>query len=251
MKLISWNVNGIRSVLNKGFADFVKTESPDILCIQETKANPDQVDKLLIDYPNHYWNTAVKKGYSGTAVFSKYKPLNVSYGLNLPHHDNEGRTVCLEFPHYYLVNSYFPNSQRGLARLSYRQNWDKDFLVFIKKLEEKKPVILCGDLNVAHTDKDLANPKSNYNKNPGFTQAEIDGFNNLLNSGFIDTFRMFNQDNGHYTWWSYMFNARVKNIGWRIDYFCASNVLKDKIKESVILKEVKGSDHCPVRLILK
>ena len=251
MKLISWNVNGIRAVLQKGFVDFVKAESPDIICIQETKANPDQVDKLLVDYPYHYWNTAAKKGYSGTAVFSRYKPLNVIYGINNALHDSEGRTVCLEFPNYHLVNAYFPNSQRGLTRLSYRQTWDKDFLSFVKKLEEKKPVVLCGDLNVAHTDKDLANPKSNYNKNPGFTQAEIDGLNNLLNSGFIDTFRMFNKEPRNYTWWSYMFNARAKNIGWRIDYFCASNVLKDKIKESVILKEVKGSDHCPVRLILK
>ena len=251
MKLISWNVNGIRSILQKGFPGFVETEAPDLLCLQETKANPDQVDKLLIDYPFHYWNTAVKKGYSGTAIFSKHKPLNVSYGINHQAHDNEGRTVCVEFPDYYLVNAYFPNSQRGLARLDYRQTWDKDFLNFIKKLEERKPVILCGDLNVAHTDKDLANPKSNYNKNPGFTQAEIDGFTNLLNSGFIDTFRMFNQEPGNYTWWSYMFNARAKNIGWRIDYFCASKILKDRIKEAFILKEIKGSDHCPVKLVLK
>ena len=250
-KLISWNVNGIRAVLNKGFKDFVKKQDPDILCIQETKAHPDQVDEILKEYEHHFWNSAEKKGYSGTAVFSKIKPLSVHYGKDKDNHKGEGRIIALEFENYFLVNVYTPNSGRGLVRLDYRQEWDKKFFQYLKNLEKSKPVIICGDLNVAHTDIDLANAKSNYNKTAGYTQQEIDGLQRYLDHGFIDTFREFNQEPGNYTYWSYMFNARAKNIGWRIDYFLTSKILKDKIKKSFILPEVLGSDHCPVGIELE
>jgi exodeoxyribonuclease-3 len=250
MKIISWNVNGIRAVMTKGFPDFVKKYNPDILCLQETKAHPDQVDELLHDYEHHFWNSADKKGYSGTAIFSKIKPLNVSYGGGIDVGDSEGRIVTAEFDEFFLVNVYTPNAKRGLARLDYRQEWDKLFYAYLKELEKSKPVITCGDLNVAHTEIDLARPKNN-TKNAGFTQEERSGFQRYLDGGFLDTFRMFNQDPENYTWWSYMFNARAKNLGWRIDYFLASEKLKNNIISAEILNEVMGSDHCPVTLNLK
>jgi len=251
MKIISWNVNGIRAVLKKGFLDFVKKEDPDILCIQETKAHPDQVDEMLNHYEHHFWNSAEKKGYSGTAVFSKIKPLSVHYGRDNDNHKGEGRIITLEFEDYFLVTVYTPNSGRGLTRLDYRQEWDQKFLQYLKELEKKKQVILCGDLNAAHTEIDLANPKSNYNKTAGYTQQEIDGLQRYFDHGFVDTFREFNKQPGNYTYWSYMFNARSKNIGWRIDYFLVSNRLKGKVKNSFILPEVIGSDHCPVGILLE
>jgi len=250
MKIISWNVNGIRAVMKKGFPDFVKKYDPDILCLQETKAHPDQVDELLHDYEHHFWNSADKKGYSGTAIFSKIKPLNVSYGGGIDVGDTEGRIVTAEFEEFFLVNVYTPNSKRGLARLDYRQEWDKLFFNYLKELEKSKPVITCGDLNVAHTEIDLARPKNN-TKNAGFTPQERSGFQKYLDNGFLDTFRIFNQDPENYTWWSYMFNARAKNLGWRIDYFLTSEKLKKNIISAEILKDVMGSDHCPVTLNLK
>ncbi|MBI3032544.1 exodeoxyribonuclease III [Candidatus Woesearchaeota archaeon] len=254
VKLISWNVNGIRAAMKNGFSHAIKQINPDILCIQETKAHPEQVDELLTEFPYHHWNSAEKKGYAGTAIFSKIKPLSVSYGLDhksTDEADTEGRVLTLEFKEYYLVTVYTPNSQRGLLRLKYREQWDKEFLKFLKSLEKNKPVIVCGDLNVAHAPLDLANPKSNYNKTAGYTQVEIDGFSNLLQAGFIDTFREFSQNPGQYTWWSYMFNARAKNIGWRIDYFLISKGLKSKLKDAFILSTIHGSDHCPVGIELK
>jgi len=248
MKLISWNVNGIRAVLGKGFHDFVHKYSPDILCLQETKATPEQVELELGGYPYHYWNSAVKKGYSGTAIFSTKEPSSVSYGIGIEEHDQEGRVITADFGDFWLVNVYVPNSQRGLNRLPYRhQKWDVDFLAYLKKLETKKPVIVCGDLNVAHKEIDLANPKSNV-KNAGFTPEERQGFDNVVAAGFVDTFREFTKEGGHYSWWSYMGHAREKNVGWRIDYFCVSGVLMEKVNKSYILPDVKGSDHAPVVL---
>ena len=246
MKIISWNVNGIRAVLKKGFIDFINKTNPDIICIQETKASPEQVDLTLEKYPYKYWNSAIKKGYSGTAIFSKVKPLNVENDLKIEKHDQEGRVICFELENYYLVTVYTPNSKRDLSRLNYRQKeWDIDFLKYLKKLESKKPVIFCGDLNVAHKEIDLKNPKPN-KKNAGFTNEEKEGFENYILSGFVDTFRIFNQEPGHYTWWSYMSNARAKNIGWRIDYFCVSEQIKNKISKSIILTDIMGSDHAPI-----
>ena len=246
MKFLSWNVNGIRAVITKGFYDVVNKYKPDIICLQETKANKDQVDLQLPFYPYLYWNSAEKKGYSGTAIFSKVKPLNYHYGLNIKKHDHEGRVITLEFKKYYVVTVYAPNSKRELLRLDYRQKeWDVDFLKFLKKLEEKKPVILCGDLNVAHKEIDLKNPKNN-RRNPGFSDEEREGFDNYINAGFIDTFREFTKEGGHYTWWSYMFQSRLKDIGWRIDYFCISPSLRPQLEKSYILKDVLGSDHAPV-----
>ena len=250
MKFISWNVNGIRAVIKKGFYDFINEYNPDIICIQETKAHKEQVDLILPDYPYQYWNSAVKKGYSSTAIFSKKKPLNIINDMGIEEHDQEGRVIALEFEEYYLVTVYTPNSKRELLRLDYRKIWDKDFLTYMKKLEKVKPVIFCGDLNVAHTEIDLKNPKTNHS-NPGFTDEERGGFTNIVNNGFIDTFREFNKEGGHYTWWSYMFQARTKDIGWRIDYFCISQSLKSKLKDSYILKDVMGSDHAPVVMEFK
>tara|TARA_B100001142_G_scaffold60419_2_gene59417 strand:- start:7945 stop:8700 length:756 start_codon:yes stop_codon:yes gene_type:complete len=247
MKFISWNVNGIRAVLKKGFMDFLEKENPDIICLQETKAHKEQVDINLEGYPFDYWNSAIKKGYSGTAIFSKKEPLSVIYDMDIEVHDQEGRVITLEFEDYYLVTVYTPNSKRELLRLEYRQEWDKDFLNFLKELEKKKPVIFCGDLNVAHKEIDLKNPKTN-RRNPGFTDEERASFDNIVNSGFADTFREFNSEEGHYTWWSYMFQARKKDIGWRIDYFCVSKDLKSKLKDAYILKDVLGSDHAPIAL---
>ena len=251
MKIISWNVNGIRAVLKKNFMEFMNEHNPDIICLQETKASEEQVDLKLENYPYKYWNSAVKKGYSGTAIFSKYAPVSVENDLKIEKHDMEGRVITFELNNYYLVTVYTPNSKRDLSRLNYRNNeWDVDFLNYLKKLEEKKPVVFCGDLNVAHNEIDLKNPKTN-KKNAGFTVEEREGFNNLVDSGFVDTFRMFNSEEGHYTWWSYMFNARARNIGWRIDYFCASNIIKNKITKSIILPEVLGSDHAPILIEIK
>ena len=223
---------------------------PDIICIQETKAHKEQVELSLPNYPYQFWNSAVKKGYSSTAIFSKIEPLNVKYDIGIEEHDQEGRVITLEFDNYYLVTVYTPNSKRELLRLEYRQVWDKEFLKFIKNLEQHKPVIFCGDLNVAHKEIDLKNPKTN-RFNPGFTDEERSGFSNIVNSDFIDTFREFNKDGGHYTWWSYMFQARAKDIGWRIDYFCISKILKENLKDSYILKDVLGSDHAPIVMEFK
>ena len=251
MKIISWNVNGIRAVLKKNFMKFMNEYNPDIICLQETKASEEQVDLKLENYPYKYWNSAVKKGYSGTAIFSKYAPVSVENDLKIEKHDMEGRVITFELNNYYLITVYTPNSKRDLSRLNYRnKEWDVDFLNYLKKLEEKKPVVFCGDLNVAHNEIDLKNPKTN-KKNAGFTLEEREGFNNLVDSGFVDTFRMFNSEEGHYTWWSYMFNARARNIGWRIDYFCASNIIKNKITKSIILPEVLGSDHAPILIEIK
>ena len=251
LKLISWNVNGIRAVLKKDFAKSIAKINPDILCIQETKAHPDQVDELLHDYEHHFWNSAEKKGYSGTAVFSKIKPVSVVYGDG-PMDDTEGRVITVEYDMFYVVNVYTPNSKRGLERLDGRCEWDKQFLKYLKNLEKKKPVIMCGDLNVAHTEIDLANPKSNYNKNAGFTQKEIDGLENYLSSGFIDSFREIHpHEEKQYTWWTYMFQARSRNVGWRIDYFLLSKSLKNQLKDAFILPEVMGSDHCPVGILFE
>jgi len=246
MKIISWNVNGIRAVLKKGFLDFVNDINPDIICIQETKAHPEQVELTLENYPYKFWNSAEKKGYSGTAIFSKINPMSVTNNLGIEKHDSEGRVICFEMKKYYLITVYTPNSKRDLSRLNYRANeWDVEFLKYLKKLEKNKPVVFCGDLNVAHKEIDLKNPKTN-KKNAGFTMEERAGFDNYINAGFIDTFRMFNQNEGHYTWWSYMFNSRAKNVGWRIDYFCVSEKIKSKIKQSIILPDVMGSDHAPI-----
>ena len=250
MKIISWNVNGIRAVIKKGFYDFMKKENPDIICLQETKAHKDQVDLKLPNYPYQYWNSAVKKGYSGTAIFSKIEPISCKNDIGIKEHDSEGRVITLEFDSYYLITVYTPNSKRELLRLKYRIEWDIDFLNYLKELEKSKPVIFCGDLNVAHTEIDLKNPKTNHS-NPGFTDEERQGFTNMIKTGFIDTFREFTKEGGHYTWWSYMFQARMRNIGWRIDYFCTSKKLKNFLKTSTILKNVMGSDHCPVMLEIK
>ena len=250
MKIISWNVNGIRAAINKGFYSSMSKVNPDIICLQETKAHKDQVNLILDDYPYKFWNSAQKKGYSGTAIFSKIEPVKHIYDIGIEEHDQEGRVIALEFDSYFLVTVYTPNSKRKLLRLEYRQKWDKDFLKYLKKLEKKKPVIFCGDLNVAHTEIDLKNPKTN-KTNPGFTNEERSNFTNIIEAGFIDTFREFTKDGGHYTWWSYMFQARKKDIGWRIDYFCVSEILKKKLNNSTILKDVMGSDHCPVMLEIK
>ena len=248
MKIISWNVNGIRAVIKKGFYDFIKEHNPDILCLQETKANKEQVDLNLPDYKYKYWNSAVKKGYSGTTIFSKIKPQFIQNDLSIKKHDMEGRVITAEFKDYYLVTVYTPNSKRELLRLDYRKKeWDVDFLKFLKKLEKTKPVIFCGDLNVAHKEIDLKNPKTNY-RNAGFTDEEREGFDNYINAGFIDTFREFEKGAEHYTWWSYMFQARSKNIGWRIDYFCISKTLNPIVRNSYILKDVMGSDHAPIAI---
>ena len=248
MKIISWNVNGIRAVIKKGFYEFIDTYNPDILCLQETKAHPEQVDIKLNQYPYQFWNSAEKKGYSGTAIFSKKEPLSVKNNIGIDKHDNEGRVITVEFEDYFLVTVYTPNSKRELLRLEYRaQEWDIDFLKYLKKLEEEKPVIFCGDLNVAHKEIDLKNPKTN-KRNAGFTDEERSGFDNYIESGFIDTFREFEKGEGHYTWWSYMFNSRAKNVGWRIDYFCISQILRSRLAKSYILKDVMGSDHAPVAI---
>lgn len=250
MKLISWNVNGIRSVLKKGaLLDLIKKEKPDILCLQETKAQSEDCDGFLPDGCHAYWNSALKKGYAGTAILTGKKPLGVTCGMGVAEHDGEGRVMTAEYPEFYLVNVYTPNSKRDLSRLGYRQKWDRDFLAYLKKLEKKKPVIFCGDLNVAHQEIDLTYPKANV-KNHGFTPEERAGFDRIVQAGFIDTFREFTKEGGHYTWWSQMGNCRQKNIGWRIDYFCISKALRPRLKSAKILREVFGSDHCSVAIEL-
>lgn len=247
MKCISWNVNGIRACVKKGFLDFFKEADADIFCIQETKMQEGQLD-LELDGYEQYWNYAVKKGYSGTAVFTKEKPLAVTYGMAIEEHDQEGRVITLEYEDFYFVTVYTPNSQSELARLDYRMTWEDDFLAYLKGLEEKKPVVFCGDLNVAHKEIDLKNPKTN-RKNAGFTDEERGKFTDLLAAGFTDTFRYLYPDvEGIYSWWSYRFSARAKNAGWRIDYFCISDCLKDKVEDAKILTDVMGSDHCPIEL---
>ena len=246
MKIISWNVNGIRSVITKGFESFLNTEKPDIICLQETRADESQVKLEFEHFPHRFWNPAGKKGYSGTAVFSAHEPLSVTRELGDQKHDGEGRVITLEYKKFWLVNVYVPNSKRGLERLDYRHNsWDVDFLAYIKKLEKKKPVVVCGDFNVAHKEIDLANPKTNV-KNAGFTPEEREGFDSFISSGFVDTFREFTKDGGHYTWWSNMANSRERNIGWRIDYFLVSEKIKPSVKRSYILPSVMGSDHAPI-----
>ncbi len=247
MKLISWNVNGIRACLKKGFMDFFNETNADIFCIQETKCQVGQVE-IEADGYHQYWNAAEKKGYSGTAVFSKNEPLSVTYDIGIAQHDNEGRVITLEFDDFYLVNCYTPNSQRELARLDYRMEWENDFKHYLNNLSQKKGVILCGDLNVAHKEIDLKNPKTN-RKNAGFTDEEREKMTALLASGFIDSFRHFYPDRAEiYSWWSYMFNARDNNAGWRIDYFLVSENLKGKLAAADILNDIYGSDHCPVVL---
>ncbi len=247
MKLVSWNVNGIRACLTKGFMDFFNEVNADIFCIQETKCQVGQVEIEAAGY-HQYWNAAEKKGYSGTAVFSKAEPLNVTYGIGLEQHDNEGRVITLEFNDFYLVNCYTPNSQRELVRLNYRMEWENDFRDYLNNLAQTKGVILCGDLNVAHTEIDLKNPKTN-RKNAGFTDEEREKMTTLLSSGFVDSFRHFYPDRTEiYSWWSYMFNARDNNAGWRIDYFLLSENIKGKMVSADILNDIYGSDHCPVTL---
>lgn len=247
MKLISWNVNGIRACIQKGFIDIFNELDADIFCIQESKLSEGQLE---LDIPGYYqyWNYAKKNGYSGTAVFAKKEPVNVTYGLGIEEHDNEGRVITLEYEEFYLVTVYTPNSQTKLKRLDYRMQWEDDFKTYLKKLEENKPVIVCGDLNVAHEEIDLKNPKTN-RMNAGFTDKERNKMTALLNSGFIDTFRYFYPDRtGIYSWWSYRFSARQKNAGWRIDYFLVSESLKDKLVSADIHTDIYGSDHCPVEL---
>ncbi len=250
MKFISWNVNGLRACVGKGFLEFVQAEDADFFCLQETKLQAGQIDLDLAGY-HQYWNYAEKKGYSGTAVFSKEEALSVSCGMGIEEHDHEGRVITLEYPDFYFITVYTPNSQRELTRLEYRMKWEEDFLSYLKKLEEKKPVIFCGDLNVAHKEIDLKNPKTN-RKNAGFTDEERARFTALTEAGFIDTFRYFYPDlEGAYSWWSYQFSARAKNAGWRIDYFLVSECLKDRLQDAMIYKDVMGSDHCPVGLLIK
>ncbi len=249
MKLISWNVNGLRSNVSKGFVDIFNNFEADIFCIQETKLQEGQID-LSLDGYSQYWNYAIKKGYSGTAIFSKIEPISVKIGIGVSEHDNEGRTITLEYEKFFLVNVYTPNSQRELARLPYRMMWEDAFREYLVKLDEIKPVIVCGDLNVAHNEIDLANPKSN-RKNAGFSDEERSKFSELLKAGFVDSYRCFYPDKiGAYSWWSNFANSREKNIGWRIDYFCVSKKLQDFMLDAVIHPSIMGSDHCPVELII-
>lgn len=249
MKLISWNVNGIRACCDKGFRDAFKSLDADFFCLQETKMQEGQLD-LAFDGYTSYWNYAEKKGYSGTAIFTRHQPLSVTYGLDIEHHDKEGRVITLEMENFYLVTVYTPNSQDGLKRLDYRMTWEDDFRNYLLELDKKKPVIVCGDLNVAHKEIDLKNPKTN-RMNAGFTDQEREKFQLLLDSGFIDTFRFFYPDmESIYSWWSYRFKAREKNAGWRIDYFLASKRLADKLTGAKIHTEIYGSDHCPVEVTI-
>ena len=250
MKLISWNVNGLRAVQKKGFADWLKRARPDILCVQESRALPEQVEP---DWPKGYeahWNPAEKKGYAGVLTLTKTAPKKITRGIGKAEHDREGRVLTTEFDDYFIVNVYVPNAQRSLARLPYRQQWDRAFLAYLKKLKRRKPVIFCGDFNVAHREIDLTNPKANKSTH-GFTAEERAGFDAFVNAGFVDTFREFESGGGHYTWWSNMHNARARNVGWRIDYVMVSKDLRSRLKKAFILPEVMGSDHCPVSIELK
>lgn len=252
MRLISWNVNGIRAVMKKDFIASFEQMQPDVLCLQETKAQDDQVLTAVaeIEHYHVYCNSAEKKGYSGTAIFSRTEPLSVQYDMGMPEHDQEGRVIAAEYEHFILVNVYVPNSGSELKRLDYRQRWDADFLSYLKKLEERKPVVLCGDLNVAHQEIDIARPKANYNKTAGYMQEEIDGFDRLVGAGFVDTFRYLYPETVKYSWWSLRGGARARNVGWRIDYFLVSEPLVGKIKSADIFNDIMGSDHCPVMLEL-
>lgn len=253
MNIISWNINGIRAITQKDFFEDLSEMDPDVLCLQETKAQDAEVEKALsqlTDY-HHYYNSADRRGYSGVAVLSKVKPIAVTNDMGIEEHDQEGRVICAEFDTFYLVNVYVPNSGQELVRLDYRQQWDTDFRNYLMRLKETKPVILCGDLNVAHQAIDLKNDKANYNKTAGYTQVEIDGMDRLLDTGFVDSWRHFNPDTVAYTYWSYRFKARERNTGWRIDYFLVSNSLLDKVKNVEILSDYYGSDHCPIQLELE
>jgi exodeoxyribonuclease-3 len=249
MKLISWNVNGLRSVLRKNFLAYLDEERPDVLCVQETRTDPNEVEQLWPAAYTTYWNSARKKGYSGTAIFTTSRPIQASCGIGMAAHDNEGRVLTAEYPDFFVVNAYVPNSQRELTRLDYRQEWDRAFLRYLKKLGQKKPVVVCGDFNVAPTELDLSNPKTNEG-NHGFTLEERAGFAALLKAGFIDTFREFEKGGGHYTWWSPMRDLRARNIGWRIDHFLISTALRPRLKQAFIRCDVLGSDHCPVGIEL-
>ena len=249
MKPISWNVNGLRACVQKGFLDIFKELDADMFCIQESKLQEGQISLELEGY-HQYWNYAIKKGYSGTAIFTRREPMSVAYGIGIEEHDQEGRVITLEFAEFYLVTVYTPNSQSELARLDYRMRWEDAFLSYLKGLEEKKPIVFCGDLNVAATEKDIKNPKANV-KNAGFTPEEREKFQCVLNSGFIDTYRYFYPEKIEYSWWSYRFKARERNAGWRIDYFCVSESLKEKLMDAKIHTEIMGSDHCPVELDIR
>lgn len=250
MKIISWNINGIRAITKKDFFKDISELNPDVVCLQETKAQDKEVKKALltmVDY-NQYYNSAQRKGYSGVTILSKIKPISMTYDMGIEEHDQEGRVQCAEFDEFYLVNVYVPNSGQELVRLDYRKKWDTDFRNYLLSLKEKKPVILCGDLNVAHQAIDLKNDKANYNKTAGYTQIEIDGMDNLLDAGFVDSYRHFYPEKEAYTYWSYRFKARERNTGWRLDYFLVSNSLLNKVNKVEILSEYYGSDHCPIQL---
>lgn len=249
MKLISWNVNGIRACLNKGFSDFFKEVNADIFCLQETKCQPEQINLEFEGYTS-YWNSAERKGYSGTAIFTKKQPVNVTYGIGIEEHDKEGRIITLEFENFYLVTNYTPNAKRELERLDYRMVWEDEIRKYLLELNKKKPVIMCGDLNVAHEEIDLKNPKTNKG-NAGFTNEEREKMTELLNAGFIDSYRYLYPEKIEYSWWSYMGHAREKNVGWRIDYFIVSNDFRENIKDATIYTEILGSDHCPIGLEIK
>jgi len=252
MKLVSWNVNGIRAAMKKDFLQSLASLECDVLCLQETKAQDDQVLEALeaLDDYHIFTNSAVKKGYSGTSIITRTKPLSVTKDINIDEHDQEGRVLCAEFETFYLITVYTPNSGSELKRLPYRQQWDAAFLNYISELEKTKPVLVCGDLNVAHKDIDLARPKANYNKSAGYTQKEIDGIDNLVAAGLVDTFRHLHPEKQKFSWWSYRAGARERNVGWRIDYFLASSVLKDKVIDAEIHNDIHGSDHCPVSVSL-
>ena len=249
MKLISWNVNGIRACVTKGFKEFFNEANADIFCIQETKCQPEQVELEFKGYKS-YWNSAERKGYSGTAIFTKKQPVNVTYGIGIEEHDKEGRIITLEFENFYLVTNYTPNAKRELERLDYRMVWEDEIRKYLLELNKKKPVIMCGDLNVAHEEIDLKNPKTNKG-NAGFTNEEREKMTELLNAGFIDSYRYLYPEKIEYSWWSYMGHAREKNVGWRIDYFIVSNDFRENIKDATIYTEILGSDHCPVGLEIK
>lgn len=254
LHLVNWNVNGIRSIIKKDFLKDVKMMNPDVLCLQETKAAPEEVKstlELLPDFELYVNSAKARKGYSGTAILAKTKPLSVTFDMGIEEHDQEGRVICAEYADYFLVTVYVPNAGEGLKRLDYRAKWDEDFRKYLVTLNQKKPVILCGDLNVAHQPIDIARAKENYNKSAGYTQVEIDGFTKLLESGFVDVFRRFYPEEIKYTYWNYLFNARSRNVGWRIDYFLVSEELISKVKDAPIYNQYLGSDHCPVGLLLE
>lgn len=248
MKIVSWNVNGIRSILRQGFEDFVRRNKPDVLALQEVRVPDAEYRFELKGYESH-WSAAEKKGYAGTAIYSRRAPIKITRGIGIDAHDREGRVLTAEWDDFFLVNVYVPNAKRDLSRLAYRQKWDLDFLAYLKKLNRKKGVIFCGDMNVAHQERDLANPKANV-KNHGFTPEEREGFDRLLKGGFADSFRIFVPEGGHYTWWSRLGRCRERNIGWRIDYVCVSEDIKSRVRKAFILDEVMGSDHCPVGIEL-